>query len=494
MQELENNSDKDLEKIDQDINSHRNLVIFLIGVVVLAYLAIASNKISISESLEKWGTFGDFFGGILNPIFALFAFYWLTYSVRLQIKELKETRNELKKAAKAQEDSAKHQEKIAKLEAENVKTQNNILNLNIQTLKEQKSAAIAQKEQIAIQNFESLFFQLLQTKTKVTNDILMGSTGTLYRFAKENIGFANIKIKEMNNKGNNLNGKESIKDHIILFKTCVEKNWEEFYTSSFLDLAGSYFRISYQIVKLIDQNNNLYKLAKVKDKDYSIKQKEYFDIFRSTFTQYELEAFFFNCLYKYGNDKFKKLIEKYGMFEPLLIDYDRSNESIHSLTRYAYQYNEIIFEENELWKEYFEKVENLKKVNRKQLSEEILKLYYLDFLPIRPDKRFIIKESVKNLDKSDPETMANFILKHIDQTKRLNIKNDIEKSVMRAEVLLQDKFGEKEFPLSEDEKRNLSNMINEINSIMYMDEISFILASRVFIDEFFEYFEIRHST
>lgn len=398
MQELENNSDKDLEKIDQDISLHRILV-FLIIIVVLFFYLIMLDRIKISSEVQNWGTIGDFFGGILNPIFALFAFYWLTYSVRLQIKELKETRNELKKAAKAQEDSARHQEEIARLEAENVKTQNNILNLNIQTLKEQKSAAIAQKEQIAIQNFESLFFQLLQTKTKVTNDILMGSTGTLYKFAKENIGFADIKIKTMKDKGNSLNGKESIKDHIILFKTCVEKNWEEFYTSSFLDLAGSYFRISYQIVKLIDQNDNLYKLAKVKDKDYSIKQKEYFDIFRSTFTQYELEAFFFNCLYKYGNDKFKKLIEKYGMFEPLLIDYDRSNESIHSLTRYAYQYNEIIFEENELWKEYFEKVENLKKVNRKQLSEEILKLYYLDILPIRPDKSFIIKAVVKDIEK-----------------------------------------------------------------------------------------------
>ncbi|HAV5485131.1 putative phage abortive infection protein [Acinetobacter baumannii] len=492
MQELENNSDKDLEKIDQDISLHRILV-FLIIIVVLFFYLIMLDRIKISSEVQNWGTIGDFFGGILNPIFALFAFYWLTYSVRLQIKELKETRNELKKAAKAQEDSARHQEEIARLEAENVKTQNNILNLNIQTLKEQKSAAIAQKEQIAIQNFESLFFQLLQTKTKVTNDILMGSTGTLYKFAKENIGFADIKIKTMKDKGNSLNGKESIKDHIILFKTCVEKNWEEFYTSSFLDLAGSYFRISYQIVKLIDQNDNLYKLAKVKDKDYSIKQKEYFDIFRSTFTQYELEAFFFNCLYKYGNDKFKKLIEKYGMFEPLLIDYDRSNESIHSLTRYAYQYNEIIFEENELWKEYFEKVENLKKVNRKQLSEEILKLYYLDILPIRPDKSFIIKAVVKDIEKSNTETIVDFILKYIDQTKRLNIKNDISESVVKAEVTLKHKYREKEFPLSEDEKRNLSNRINEINSIEYIDEISFILASRIYINEFFEYFKLRDS-
>ncbi|ENU11101.1 putative phage abortive infection protein [Acinetobacter calcoaceticus] len=492
MQENENNSNKDLEKIDQDISFHR-ILIFLFILVVLAFYVIVLKSIELPpEEVQRWGTVGDFFGGILNPIFALFAFYWLTYSVRLQVKELKETRNELQKAAKAQEDSARHQEEIARLEAENVKTQNNILNLNIETLAEQKSAAIAQKEQIAIQNFESLFFQLLETKTKITNDILMGSTGTLEGFATDNADFAKRKIKQMEDKGNSLNGKESIKDHIILFKTCVQRNWEEFYTSAFLDLAGSYFRISYQIVKLIDQNENLYNLAKVKDKDYSIKQKEYFDIFRSTFTQYELEAFFFNCLYKYGNDKFKKLIEKYGMFEPLLIDYQRSNESIHSLTRYAYKYNEIIFEENKLWEEYFEIVENLKKVNRKQLSEEILKLYYLDILPIRSEKKFIIKSVVNDIGKSNTERIVDFILKYIDQTERFNIVDDIRKSAMRAEITLQDKFRDNELPLSEDKKRTLSNRINELNSIEYMGEISFIIASRIFINEFFEYFNLRN--
>ncbi|MEH1710255.1 putative phage abortive infection protein [Acinetobacter pittii] len=367
------NTDKDLEKIDQDINSHRELVIFLIIVVILAYLAIAANQLPISESLEKWGTFGDFFGGILNPIFGLFAFYWLTYSVRLQIKELKETREELKKAAEAQSISAQHQASIALLEAENVETQSKIFELNKQTLESQRIAAHAQAEQIAIQNFESLFFQLLKTKTDVTNDILVGSKHTLERLCI---------FKDESNKGNNyfkdneqekiaikkinqmiedkVQGKESIKDHIIIFKSHVKVSWEAFYTESFLDYAGSYFRVSYQIVKLIDENQTLKNLIKVKQKEYSKKQKEYFDIFRATFTQYELEAFFFNCLSKYGNKNFKKLLEKYGMFEPLLIDTDRSNERLNSLTRYAYMYDLSIFEKSDSWKEYFINIENLK--------------------------------------------------------------------------------------------------------------------------------------
>jgi len=52
---------------------------------------------------DKWGTFGDFFGGLMNPVVAFAAFYWLTQSVKLQKQELAETRHELKLAAEAQQ-------------------------------------------------------------------------------------------------------------------------------------------------------------------------------------------------------------------------------------------------------------------------------------------------------------------------------------------------------------------------------------------------------
>lgn len=55
-----------------------------------------------AKDAEKWGTFGDFFGGLLNPIVAFAAFFWLTESVKLQKQELAETRAELKNAAEAQ--------------------------------------------------------------------------------------------------------------------------------------------------------------------------------------------------------------------------------------------------------------------------------------------------------------------------------------------------------------------------------------------------------
>lgn len=51
---------------------------------------------------DKWGTFGDFFGGLMNPLVAFAAFYWLTQSVKLQKKELAETKDALRDAAIAQ--------------------------------------------------------------------------------------------------------------------------------------------------------------------------------------------------------------------------------------------------------------------------------------------------------------------------------------------------------------------------------------------------------
>lgn len=339
-----NTDTTDLDVIDSDITKHRLRAILLIILVGVLYLYLGDKK--LPESAQSWGTFGDFIGGILNPIFALFAFYWLTYSVRLQVKELKDTRQELQKAADAQMETSKHQEKIAKLEEININTQIKILdlqqeNLNRQniSLTVQKDTAEQQQEQIAIQNFESLFFQLLTTKKNSLNDIFT------YDHKDKHYGSNAIRI--------------SVKK----FKTTeIDENWTNFYTQNLLFSWGSYFRICYQIVKLIDENINLKPKEKrdnFKNFDYSYTQKKYFDIFRATFTQYELEALFFNCLSEYGAPKFKNLLSKYGIFEPLLIDNNRHGETFHRLTRYGYLYEKFAFEENNTWKNYFYEVNSI---------------------------------------------------------------------------------------------------------------------------------------
>ena len=73
--------------------------------VVGSYFVYFGLIVGLPKALDpdKWGAFGDFVGGIMNPIVAFAAFYWLTESVKLQKQELAETRAELKSAADAQQ-------------------------------------------------------------------------------------------------------------------------------------------------------------------------------------------------------------------------------------------------------------------------------------------------------------------------------------------------------------------------------------------------------
>lgn len=84
-------------------------VIIVLGILLLVGYAIAfssSANLGGDHGQEKWGQFGDFIGGIMNPLVAFAAFYWLTQSVKLQKQELAETREELAKSADAQRQQA----------------------------------------------------------------------------------------------------------------------------------------------------------------------------------------------------------------------------------------------------------------------------------------------------------------------------------------------------------------------------------------------------
>lgn len=75
------------------------------------------NSKSLSIESDGWGQFGDFLGGLLNPIVAYAAFYWLSRSVRLQKEELHETRVALAEASEAQTEQAEHARVSVRLNA-----------------------------------------------------------------------------------------------------------------------------------------------------------------------------------------------------------------------------------------------------------------------------------------------------------------------------------------------------------------------------------------
>jgi len=398
-----NTSDPEKEEIAEAKNLQilmtisTNVAAGIFLLVFLMYFIIFKGN-SFSTSKEEWGQFGDYVGGILNPTIAGLALFWLINSVNLQVKEFKKTNEALK---------------------ETVKT------------------AREQHNQIAIQNFENLFFKLLDALNNITNNIQSGSISTYSKLSDEyrdthknnsyRINSINSFISRFDPKIRVITGKESIKDHIIFYKAYCNHRWEYFYNEAIDDYFGSYFRTCYQILKLITTSpaltiNNDTNTPNIPE------QKKYFDFFRAQLSSYELEALFFNCLSAHGRSKFKVLIEKFGLFEHLLLDHTREIETMHRLTMYAYQYNKSVFESNQKWIKYYSELEKVAK-SKKEINNFIKKS--LTFKLIDPKYYISTQDPSKTIDKLLVDKKIynnNHLQKNINEIKktREEIKNYIE--------------------------------------------------------------------
>ncbi|UJB19234.1 MULTISPECIES: hypothetical protein [Lysobacter] len=91
----------------------------LIVLVVAVYLIWFGvfNPGGMSPDPAVWGQFGDYVGGILNPLIAFLAFYWLTKSVLLQRQELQETKDALKSSAESQARQEAHSQRSVRVSA-----------------------------------------------------------------------------------------------------------------------------------------------------------------------------------------------------------------------------------------------------------------------------------------------------------------------------------------------------------------------------------------
>ncbi|HCH1528234.1 TPA: hypothetical protein NKQ35_000625 [Vibrio parahaemolyticus] len=108
--QLEN---QELKQLNRSVNLSLVFatVVFSILVGAYTYWFWFINGMPLSTDSSLWGTFGDFVGGILNPIIAFLAFYWLTRSVIIQKTELAATQKVLAETEKATKDQAITQEK-----------------------------------------------------------------------------------------------------------------------------------------------------------------------------------------------------------------------------------------------------------------------------------------------------------------------------------------------------------------------------------------------
>jgi len=71
----------------------------VIGFVIIG-LYLFNFHYGLSIVNGDWGTFGDYFAGILNPVIAAFALYLIVETYKLQKKELKQSTDALNKQVK----------------------------------------------------------------------------------------------------------------------------------------------------------------------------------------------------------------------------------------------------------------------------------------------------------------------------------------------------------------------------------------------------------
>jgi hypothetical protein len=229
-----------------------------------------------------WGTMGDYFGGLLNPIFSLLGVFMLLITLFQNQKELALSRKELKKSNKA-------------------------LGKQAETLEKQR--------------FEDTFFSMLDQLNKTLDKIV--SERISYRGADkpENIGSIVDRTKEslfgrhwdflLNNSGPSL----------------IRESKE--YLLGVDPTLNQYFRILYQVLKFVSTNSPVtllagrFEISILENTKASDSEKFYSNIVRSCVPENVYYLLGVNCFVEGGDDAYypyKLLVERYAFFEHMPLD------------------------------------------------------------------------------------------------------------------------------------------------------------------------------
>ncbi|WP_444937244.1 putative phage abortive infection protein [Microbulbifer sp. JMSA004] len=212
----------------------------------------------LSTDNGDWGAFGDFMGGVLNPIFGFTGLMALLLTISMQSEELSNSTKELRNSADA--------------------------------LKEQS-------ESLKRQNFENTFFQLIRLHNDIVSDIDLIATH-VNRATKGRDCFT-VFFKRLEREY------KKAEPAKVGLRDIIESSFLKVYRESEGDLSH-YFRNLYSLLRFVDEGGG----AK-EDKQFYVR------IIRSQLSIYEIGMLFYNGLYGEGRDKFKPLIERHALFDNL---------------------------------------------------------------------------------------------------------------------------------------------------------------------------------
>lgn len=108
-----------------------------------------------------------------------------------------------------------------------------------------------------------------------------------------------------------------------------EKNYEYISDPKRFSFLFHYFRFVYRVIKYVDETDVLNSIEE---------RYQYVAFLRSTLSNYEVAAIFYNCLSRNGREKFKPLVEKYALFDNIDDKILGSKEDIKFFAEPAYKF------------------------------------------------------------------------------------------------------------------------------------------------------------
>lgn len=207
-------------------------------------------------NVDKAGAFGDSFG-IFTSLFSGLAFVGIVFTILLQKEELGLQRKEL-----------------------------------TLTRNEMKNQVSATKSM----SFENTFFQMLRLHNDIVNEVDLRVKGIVSTSGRDCFTVFYSRLRDLYTYEKDIDPNRSEPE-------LLELAYTKFWDKNQSDL-GHYFRYLYTIFKFV-------KESEISDK------RLYTNIVRAQLSHQELLMLFYNCLNKFGVEKFKPLAEEFDIFNNL---------------------------------------------------------------------------------------------------------------------------------------------------------------------------------
>jgi len=285
----------DLEKLEGSITFNKWVAWILVGLGVLAAiwgLVVFQKDLSSEADLSS---LGSYFQGSVGSLWALAGLMFIYVAFLGQKQQLllqREAMDQQKKQFELEQNN-----KINEMFAQN------------EEMQRQRQQFALQQESIRRQTFESAFFQLLNLHNQNVSQ-LRGTINGIERHGRmcfgewyNNIFYPDFQSWLLRNPGKNVRLMETASEYYLSFYKTNRANF------------AHYFRTLYHIFKFV-------KFGDIPDGE----KKRYASLARAQLSANELAFLFYNGISPYG-DKFKPLIEEFGLMEHL--DRDKLLDASH---------------------------------------------------------------------------------------------------------------------------------------------------------------------